>query len=413
MLNDENRYLFKFAWKSIKRNPGRSFFIGFSVSLAVMIAVWVTSVFDGMNTQIERAVVNTNLGFFQALEPTFARSTDASHPLSYAEKGLELVKSLPVKAASPELVLDGNISTPEGAAGLIVLGIEPELHKNFLRIHRSIIKGEFLTSDDESNIVIGQELARLFKFNIGDQIVLNYQDIKGELRSEILVIKGIYKYSSKAFEKRYVYTNQKSWQKIFLNEYKGETLFNRIAMMTYDGLHQEPQFRDKIQKSGLEFKTWKNLNPEMAVVIDFHHGMIRFFFLIIGITIMMTILTPVRMLWQERYKELRMMNIIGVSNNKFWKIGISEIIQMIALSSGLSSILLIIVIGIQSKVGLNFRNLNDGISIERAGIKLPSIIYPVLSYQQIVITFVFVIFVMGFSYLWSIYRTLSKLESEL
>ena len=62
MLNPENLYLFKFAWKSIRRNGARSFFIGFSVSLAVVIAVWVVSLFDGLNRQIEKAVVNTNTG---------------------------------------------------------------------------------------------------------------------------------------------------------------------------------------------------------------------------------------------------------------------------------------------------------------------------------------------------------------
>src|SRR5205085_429560 len=110
-------------------------------------------------------------------------------------------------------------------------------------------------------------------------------------------------------------------------------------------------------------------------------------------------------LWQERYKELRMMSILGVSANKFWKIGICEVFQMIILSSLSSSIFLMIVIGIQSHTGIDFRYLNDGVAIERAGIKLPGVIYPELSAKQIAITFVFVIFVMSVSYLYSIYRT--------
>jgi len=412
MLNNENRYLFKFAWRSIQRNAGRSFFIGFSVSLAVMIAVWVVSVFDGLNYQIEKAVVNTNVGFYQVQEPTYARSTDASKPLPYSGEVYETIHRLPIKSASPELVLDGNISTPEGAAGLVVLGIEPELHKKFLPIHRKMIQGEFLTSKDLNSVVIGQELANIFKYHVGDQIVLNYQDTNGELRSEILIIKGIYHYNSKAFEKRYVYTNQQTWQTLFLNQYHDQILYNRISIMT-DGLKSEPMFRDYIKKTGMELKTWKQLNPEMAVVLDFHDGMIKFFFIIIGLTITMTIMTPVRMLWQERYKELRMMSILGVSANKFWKIGIFEVFQMIILSSFASSLFLIILIGIQSHTGIDFRSLNDGVAIERAGIKLPGIIYPILSADQIVITFTFVIFVLSVSYLWSIYRTLTRLEAEL
>lgn len=412
MLNNENRYLFKFAWRSIQRNAGRSFFIGFSVSLAVMIAVWVVAFFDGLNSQIEKAVVNTNIGFYQLQESAYARSTDASTPAIYSDSVKEMISKLPISSASPELVLDGNISTPEGSAGLAVIGIKPELHKKFLPIYKKMLSGEFLTDEDDHSVIIGKELANLFKFQAGDQIVLNYQDIKGELRSELLTIKGIYNYNSKSFEKRYLYTNQKTWQNIFLGKVSELTLFNRISMMS-ENLHDEPQMRQLTSKSNLKFKTWKDLNPEMAVVLEFHDGMIRFFFIIIGITITMTILTPVRMLWQERFKELKMMSILGVSSSKFWKIGIFEVFQMILISSFGSSFLLFIVIGIQSRTGMDFRYLHDGMSIERAGIKMPGIIYPLLSSEQIFITFGFVIFVLSFSYIWSINRTIARLKAEL
>ena len=64
-LNPENRYLFKLAWKNIRRNAGRSFFIGLSVALSVGIAVWIMAFFDGMNHQIEKAVVKGNVGYYQ------------------------------------------------------------------------------------------------------------------------------------------------------------------------------------------------------------------------------------------------------------------------------------------------------------------------------------------------------------
>lgn len=411
MLNTENRYLFKFAWKSIRRNAGRSFFIGFSVSLAVIIAVWVVAFFDGLNSQIEKAVVNTNTGFFQVQEPVYARSTDSSSPLEFTPELFQKLNAKPVKAISPELVLDGNISTPEGAAGLLVLGIDTELHKTLMPIYKKIEKGAFLDKSDDSGVVIGQELSNLFKFNVGDQIVLNYQDQKGELRSEILNIRGIYHYNGKQFEKRFVYINQKTWQTLFLNQDTGKTLFNRITLNT-PNLMYEPVVADRIKGSDLKLKSWKQLNPEMAVVLEFHDGMIKFFFIIIGLTITMTILTPVRMLWQERFKELKMMSIIGVSISKFWKIGICEIFLMICLSSAFSSFFLALIIGTQSQSGVDFRYLNDGVAIERAGIKLPGIIYPKLTADQLVITFVFVIFVLSTSYLYSIYRTLRKLETE-
>jgi putative ABC transport system permease protein len=407
MLNDENSYLFKYAWKSIRRNSGRSFFIGFSVSLAVFIAVWVVAFFDGFNHQIEKAVVNTNMGYFQLQETNYSHSTDASTPLEFSKYSGLMVP--PIKSFSPELILDGNISTPEGATGLTVIGIHPPYHKEFLPLHNKIIEGNFIETDDEGKIFIGEELANLFKFKTGDQMVLNYQDINGDLRTELLQVKGIYKYSSKGFEKKFVYINQATWQKLFFNEDKHKILFNRIPVMT-DGMEDGPVISQRLKNSKLEIKSWKNLNPEMSVVLEFHDGMIKFFFIIIAITITMTILTPVQMMWQERLKEIRMLNIIGVTSDKFWKIGIFEVIQMIFASGFFSSLLLVIIIGIQAHTGIDFRFLNDGISIERAGIKLPGIIYPKLTLQQIAITFTFIVIVLSISYIWSVYRTLKKLE---
>lgn len=411
MLNDENSYLFKFAWKSIRRNAGRSFFIGLSVSLAVFIAVWVVAFFDGMNHQIEKAVVNTNTGYFQIQDATFSKTTDSANPAAFDELPTGLFDS-PVIAYSPELVLDSNISTPEGATGLVAIGIDPQLHSKFLRLHNRMIEGEFVTSQDEHEIVIGEELANLFRFKVGEQLVLNYQDQSGDLRSEILHIKGIYHYNGKGFEKRFVYLSQRTWQILFFNQDKGKLLFNRVAIKS-DGLQDMPLLQKRLGRSDFTLKTWKNLNPEMAVVLEFHDGMIKFFFLIIGITIMMTILTPVQMLWQERLKELRMLNIIGVSSSKFWKIGIFEVIQMILSSGIFSSVMLILIIGIQSQTGIDFGWINDGVAIERAGIKLPKIIYPKLTVEQISITFAFVLFILSVSYIWSIHRTLRKLEAPL
>lgn len=410
-MNNENLYLLKFSWKSIQRHTGRSFFIGLSVSLAVVIAVWVMAFFEGMNSQIEKAVVNTNTGFFQIQDPLYANSTDSTQPRELTSELKNKIGMEPVMALSPELVLDGNIVTPEGAAGLLVLGIDPKMHDSLLPLKSNLYDGEFINSSELNGVVIGYELAQFFKYKVGDQLVLNYQDVNGELRSEILTVKGIYKYNSKGFEKRFIYINQKTWQTLFLNQDSGKALFNRLTLLT-PSLASEEVLRQRIANTDLKLKTWKNLNPEMAVVLDFHDGMIKFFFLIIGVTITMTILTPVRMLWQERLKELKMMNTIGVSFSKFWKIGINEALIMIILSGIFSTLFLLVIIGYQSKFGVDFRFLSEGVSIERAGIKLPGIIYPLLSLNQILITFIFILIVFGFSYLWSIHRTLKKLEVE-
>lgn len=411
-MNQENRYLLKFAWKNISRHKGRSFFIGFSVALSVCIAVWVMAFFDGLNHQIEQAVVKTNTGFFQLQETSYSKTTDSETPLIFDSQTEDKIKQTKdVLSYSPELVLDGNISTPEGSAAFYVLGINPKLHSQFLPIQSKIIQGHFLTENDDG-IIIGEELAKSFKLSLDEQIVVNYQDVNGELRSELLAIKGIYKFNSKIFEKKFVYVSQKKWQELYFNEVRSPILYHRISLMT-PNLKSMPIIEKLNQDLGLKLKSWKNLNPEMAVVIDFHDGMINFFFVIIAITITMTILTPVRMLWQERMKEMKMMVVLGIPQKGLWKLGLFEVFWMILLSALGAVAVLLIVIGIQSYTGIDFSSLNNGVAVERAGIELPSLVYPRATINQTIMTFGFVVFTLLLSYTWSIGRTLKKLDSAL
>lgn len=400
-----NSFLFIYAGKNIWRHKGRSFFIAFSVSLAVTVSVWVMAFFDGMNHQIEQAVVNTNLGNYQIQESHYSFNTDSSHPLEWNENLEERLKEAGATAYSPELLLDGNISAPEGSASLSVIGIISSLHQKFLPIADSLSAGSFIENIDTDTVVIGQALANEFKYHVGDEFVLNYQDINGELRSEILKIKGIYQFNANVFQKRFIYISQRTWQNLYSGLEDGFK-FNRIPI-------RFPQEID-LKKVFPEFKIkhWKDLNPEMAVVLDFHDGMVRLFFLIIAVTIMMTILTPVRMLWQERLKEFRMLHILGVNFKNFWAIGLSEVILMIFLASILSTAFLSLILGIQSQTGLDFTFINQGYIIERAGIRLPRIVFPRLTSEQILITVIMVILILGSSYSWSISRTLKKLKEE-
>lgn len=401
-----NSFLFTYAGKNIWRHKGRSFFIAFSVSLAVTVSVWVMAFFDGMNHQIEQAVVNTNLGDYQIQEAQYSFNTDSSHPFEWNESLEKRIQKTGATAYSPELVLDANISAPEGSASLSVIGIISSLHRKFLPISDSLVEGSFIENIDTDSVVIGQALADEFKFHVGDEFVINYQDINGELRSEILKIKGIYQFNANVFQKRFVYISQRTWQNLYFGSENGFK-FNRIPIALKSS-------QLNLQKNFPEFKVkhWKDLNPEMAVVLDFHDGMVRLFFLIIAVTIMMTILTPIRMLWQERLKEFRMLHILGVNHKNFWSIGLSEVILMVLFASILSTTFLTIILGIQSQTGLDFTFINQGYIIERAGIRLPRIIYPRLATEQILITVAMVILILGSSYSWSISRTLKKLKEE-
>jgi putative ABC transport system permease protein len=409
-MSSKNRYLFKLAWKNILRHKSRSFFISFSVSISIGIAVWIMALFDGMNKQIEDSVVAGNVGHFQIQEKNFSMKADGTTPKNLDAKILEKLKKLEIEIYSPELVLDSFASGPEGSLSLVTLGIDPKLNDKFMNLSSHLKSGRWFESPDDDGIVIGEELSLFFHLNVGDSIILNFQDEAGGLREELIPIIGIFSKNGKSFEKKFNYITHKKFKQLYFNKTNyDQNIFHRIVIR--DNLKNTDSINDEFIDSQLEIKTWKNINPEMAVILEFHDGIINFFFLIISLSIGVTIFTPVSLLWQERRFELKMMRTIGMMKSTIWKTGLFEACQMIIFSFISSSIITMTAISITHKTGVNFRLLEDGIIVERAGIQLPRIVYPLVTSGQVIAIFFMILTTITLAYLLSIRGVLRRVDN--
>ncbi len=391
----------------MQRNAGRVFFISSCVTFAAIVSIWLFAFLKGFAHEIEKAVVNTNTGHFQLREYHYDQTTDSSFPHAFITV-LEKKLKKTTLAYSPELIFDGNILAPEGAASLEVLGISPEHHKKLMPLTENMKEGTFLTGDEKDSVVIGYELARYFKFKVGDQLILNYQDNNGELSSEILKIKGIFDYNSKGFQNKHIYVTQRTWQNLYFRKDSENLLFNRITILA-TGLDKKPILEEEFKNAGLVLKTWKELNPELGVINDFQMATIKIFFIMIGIAVTLTILNPVQMAWQERVKELKLLNTLGISKSEIWEFGFYEFVLMVILSVTVSSLALLIILGIQSKTGLDFSVINQGQYVERSGIVMPRLIFPTFELNQFIGILGGVVIVYALSYAAAIRSALKRL----
>ncbi|MBF0312290.1 MAG: ABC transporter permease [Oligoflexia bacterium] len=385
-------YLSKLALKNILRNPLRSCFLSFSIALAVVLAVWIVSIFAGINKQIASAVRDCNIGHIQLLNPDFDQTRESDKITPLDPSALKALATLPfVRAISPEMLLEGQVSAPAGTRPIEIIGIDPPLHSGYLHLEKHLHEqgGNYLGTIDEG-VLIGESLAKYYSLTIGDTLVFHYQNSVGELTSTLLTIQGIFKLNGPAFEMKTVYANYPYVQQLFFTHTPPLTGFNRIVL-SFDAAIEDhdltaiPKFDQALSELQAQFnlsfvrKSWHQINPEMAVVIKFHEGIIYFFLVVVAITIFITILTPVSMLWHERTHELRMLNIIGISKNRIYLLSLLEGIELTALSLLLATILLLFILGIQSYTGIDVEFLTAGKSITRAGISLSEKIYPLVS----------------------------------
>ncbi len=404
-MHADNRYLLRLAAKNMRRNAGRSLFIALSIVLSTATAVWILAFFDGMNAQIERTVVDGNVGFYQLQEKNYAATGDPFSPLPWDGRTESALEDIPLR--SPEMVLDGFLTAPEGSAALQVLGVDFPAHARALGLHRHMVDGRWPQAG-ERGVVIGKDVADKFRFAAGDSLVLNFQDRQGQLRSELLPILGVYRKHGRSFERRHAYVDGDVVEEFLLGAADPRRLYHRIVLMPEGFEEGEGAALAAAGTTGTVLKTWKQLNSEMAVVLDFHHGMMRLFFLIVAITVTLTILTPVTMLWQERKDEIRMFSTIGVPRRIIRRLARYEAGLMALAAASAASLLLLALVGAQARTGVDFSFLGEGQVMERAGIELPRIVYPVLLPSQLAVTYGFVAAVVGVSYGWAVHLALRQ-----
>ncbi len=388
---------------------GRTIFIVLSVTVAAWASLMVVTVLKGMSNNLRDAVVKNNVGDFQFQELSYAQSSLSGHPLEYTSDWEERLKQENIQNPSPELVMEGFLSTPEGDAALTVLGIEPLMHGKFIPLESSIKAGNFFKGTDPRPAVIGDELAKEFKLTVGESLVLNFQDHEGQLRSEQVTVVGIFDYSSRSFQGHYLYLLQRDWQELYLGTYNGKILFNRIPFMgrnlSMDNLVKIGDGR------GVKLKSWQDENPEMSVAVDFNDLMIRFCLLITSFTVLLTIMGPVQILWEERAAELKTLRILGVGRQELMSIGLIEFILTFFISFSLSLFLIFLTFAISSK-GIDLNFLNQGERIERAGIIIDWLIHPSLDVANFITPYVLVFLVLLLSYVSGLTTVLKRLDKE-
>ncbi|MFZ4712341.1 MAG: ABC transporter permease [Bacteriovoracaceae bacterium] len=403
-------YLFKFALRNITRNKARSFFIGFSVAISVTMAVWIMALFDGMNKQIIGSIIDGNVGHFQVQEKNWGMAGDPTKPISPNSDLRAKLLAIPgVQGVSQELILEGFVNSTHGAQSVNLIGVVPEQMDSVVPIQKNLVEGMALQNDSKGAL-IGLALKEKFHLKLGDQIVLNYQDVVGNLRNELVPVTGIFNANAPSFQKGTIYMTGTEVGKL-LGETPDKPLqgSHRFVILAPD-IEGKVTFAP-ILNDNIILKAWADINPEMGGVVQFHHGLVNFFLVIVGICISVTILTPISMLWQERVKEFEMMHTIGINRYKMWLIGFSEAVIMFLYSLGLALFLIFVIVGTQSKTGLNFAALYDDVgSVERAGIVLPRVVYPILTLGQFVVSISFVMFTVFISYALAIRSGLKQIR---
>ncbi|MFY8300828.1 ABC transporter permease [Pseudoalteromonas sp. SS15] len=301
-----------FAFFNVWRN-GRRSLLTILVAAVAVAAILTTSGFALFTYQSLAEKAARDEGNFIITHQKFLKEEEDT-PLQYGLDDTEtLIEQLSsdedIKSVLPRINFNGLVSNGEKSSIFIGLGVEPE---------EFMVKGPFLTmlegkalssfgNEEEAEVVLGKELARNLKVQVGDYITLMSTTTDGALNAFDFTVRGIYTTGVPDLDKRQLYVKLSDAQSLLYTE-----KVSSLSVYLFD-INKTQQKVSDYQKrdQSLQFTPWWERAFYYQSVKDLYN---RIFGLLGGIMVLLvffSISNTMAMTVTERTREIGTVSAMG------------------------------------------------------------------------------------------------------
>ena len=315
------------AWRNIWRNKKRTLITLSSVTLAVVLAVFMRSFQEGTYAKMIENAVGHFTGYVQVHQKdywddkTIDNGIDINKTLMDNILSVDGVEGINLRLESFSLASFGT-----NTKGTLVMGIDPEKENQILNLRPKMIKGEYIKPNGKS-IIIGSKLADYLNILVGDTLVLLGQGHWGQSAIGAFPISGIIKMPAPDIDKQIVFMPLLLAQDFF----SFPDGITSIVVKFKDADETQEicnAINKRINTSEYTAITWQKMSPEMLQQIEGDKVggifMIAILYMIIAFGVFGTVL----MMTEERKKEYAVMVAIGTQKTKLMIISLYETLLM-------------------------------------------------------------------------------------
>lgn len=362
----------KIAWKNIWRNPIRSLVVIFSILFGVWSVISMMSLSLGMGDSYIKNIVKNQYSHLQVHHPAFKEDQETQYTVA-SRQALSGIKE--ITHYSGRLLVNGMLSTSYGARGTQIKGIEPMEESYVSGLKENMVEGDYLDPDDTRGILISQKLTEKFKLNLRSRVVLTFQDLNGDMISHAFRVKGIYNTGNALVDENQVFVTNSSIRHLLFPTFEDENLFHEIAIEVED-LSKLPLVQSEVQKIYPEQKVenYRELAPDLALMESQIRISGMVFIVIFMLALIFGILNTMLMAVLERYRELGMLQAIGMPKSKVFSMVVLETFFLSLIGVPLGYFLGYVTILYFQKEGLNLSAFSKG--LQQFG--MSERIYPIL-----------------------------------
>jgi ABC-type lipoprotein release transport system permease subunit len=210
----------------------------------------------------------------------------------------------------PRLESFALISSGTKTKGAIFQGIDPITDNKMTGIANKLVKGKYLTENDDG-ILVSYHLASYLEVKVNDTIVLISQGYHGVTSADIFPIRGIVKIPNPKLDRLLIIGAIHKAQEFYGAEGMLTSMVINIPSKN-DIDEVMPKVQEMIQSKHLKVLSWTDMNPELKQQIEADNGSGKVMLLILYVVVFFGILGTIIMMTAERQKEFAVMVSLGM-----------------------------------------------------------------------------------------------------
>lgn len=402
------KMIFSISWRNIWRHPARSGVLLGAIIAGIWAGMTLSALTNGMIEQRFANMIQEDLTHLQIHQPQFLTEREPAMYIQNTDSILAYLRKDPrVESTAARTLVDGMIQSSLTTSGVSVRGVDPVMEPNTTTFHENLIEGDYLDSEVRNPVLLGKRLAEKLNVQLGNRIVLTFQDVNSDLASAAFTISGIFRTNSGPQDERIIFVRSDDLSSILA----GRQVFHEIAvMMQNEELSNELAADLNSRFNQITAETWYELSPELRYLNDFGNTMTVYIMIVIMLALAFGILNTMLMSIFERMRELGMLMAVGMSKPRIFSMIMTESVFLTFLAAAAGMVLGYVSINMMSENGLDLSSVG-GDSLAEFG--YDSVIYPFVTGADIVNTAIIVVLTALLAAVYPAFKALSLNPGEV
>ena len=295
------------AWRNVFRNRRRSFVTVSAMALALLVMILYSGLIEGYLEGMERNVLDLEVGDLQIFAPEYRRDPSIYSRINDPDALLDRLDEAGLDA-SARLLAFGLVAADEASSGASFRGVDVPRDERISGVADQLDRGRWLDPSQPKGVVIGRRLARTLDIDVGGELLAITQSADGSMAYELFEVRGVLLGISDAIDRSGIFMTQASFRELIsLPDGAHQIIVRRPKDLNLDGLLK----RVEGLAIGLEVKTWRQLMPTIASMLDAGRGAMVMMGVIVYLAIAILILNAMLMAVFERIRELGVLKALG------------------------------------------------------------------------------------------------------